>query len=80
MTKFGKDPRTLTEILCQAAEEALSASDEPEVEAIYIGVMNPEEFTGDSNIGSQIADALGLAGLPAIRISARCLGPEPGRR
>src|SRR5437016_9739726 len=68
MTKFGKDPRTLTEILCQAAEEALSASDEPEVEAIYIGVMNPEEFTGDSNIGSQIADALGLAGLPAIRI------------
>jgi acetyl-CoA acetyltransferase len=30
--------------------------------------MNPEEFTGDSNIASQIADALGLVGIPAIRI------------
>src|SRR5258706_14800860 len=30
--------------------------------------MNPEEFTGDSNIASQIVDALGLTGIPAIRV------------
>jgi acetyl-CoA acetyltransferase len=30
--------------------------------------MNPEEFTGDSNIGAQIAEALGLTGIPALRI------------
>src|SRR5499427_2592402 len=68
MTKFGKDPRLLTEIFRQAALEALAASRAQEVDAIYIGVMNPEEFTGDSNIASQIADALGLTGIPALRI------------
>jgi acetyl-CoA acetyltransferase len=35
---------------------------------MYIGVMNPEEFTGDGNIASQIADALGMTGLPALRV------------
>lgn len=68
MTKFGKDPRPLVEIFGQAAEEALAASDEDDVEALYIGAMNPEEFIGDSNIASQVADALGLTGIPALRI------------
>ncbi|HEY7165962.1 MAG TPA: beta-ketoacyl synthase N-terminal-like domain-containing protein [Candidatus Binatia bacterium] len=68
MTHFGKDPRPLAEIFSQAAEEALAASKEQAIDAVYIGVMNPEEFTGDSNIASQIADALGLVGIPAIRI------------
>src|SRR5947207_12514701 len=68
MTKFGKDPRPLAEIFCQAALEALAASKEQEVEALYIGAMNPEEFVGESNIASQIADAMGLTGIPAMRI------------
>jgi acetyl-CoA C-acetyltransferase len=68
MTSFGKDPRPLVEIFCQAGHQALAASKEHDVEAIYIGVMNPEEFTGDSNIASQIAEALGLTGIPAVRI------------
>src|SRR5262245_4556374 len=68
MTRFGKDPRPLVEIFCQAGQQALDASKEQDVEAIYIGVMNPEEFTGDSNIASQIAEALGLTGIPAVRL------------
>jgi acetyl-CoA acetyltransferase len=68
MTKFGKDPRALAEICHDAAQMALTSSEIQEVEAIYIGVMNPEEFTGDSNIASHIADALGLTGIPAVRI------------
>jgi acetyl-CoA C-acetyltransferase len=68
MTKFGKDPRPLVEIFCQAGQQALAASKEPDVEAVYIAVMNPEEFTGESNIASQIAEALGLTGIPAVRI------------
>jgi acetyl-CoA C-acetyltransferase len=68
MTKFGKDPRSLAEICHDAAQTALISSEIQEVEAIYIGVMNPEEFTGDSNIASHIADALGLTGIPAVRI------------
>jgi len=68
MTKFGKNPRTLPEIFCQAAELAVAESATQKVEALYIGAMNPEEFTGDSNIASQIVDALGMTGIPAIRV------------
>ena len=68
MTRFGKDPRPIVEIFCQAGLEALAAFEDERVEAIYIGSMNPEEFTGESNIASQIAEALGLTGIPALRI------------
>jgi acetyl-CoA C-acetyltransferase len=68
MTRFGKDPRSLAEIFGEAAEQALSRSDIQDVDALYIGVMNPEEFTGDSNIAAQIVEALDLTGIPAIRI------------
>jgi acetyl-CoA acetyltransferase len=68
MTKFGKDPRPLAEIFCQAAQEALSVSEPQDVEALYVGAMNPEEFTGESNIASQVAETLGLTGIPAVRI------------
>src|SRR6266576_668478 len=68
MTKFGKDPRPLAEIFSQAAQLALAEAELQEVDALYIGAMNPEEFTGDSNIASLIADAIGLTGVPAIRI------------
>lgn len=67
MTKFGKSSQSLRELFCEAATRAL-ASFPVEVEALYIGVMNPEEFIGDSNIASQIVDALGMTGLPALRI------------
>ncbi|HYA30751.1 MAG TPA: thiolase family protein [Acidobacteriota bacterium] len=68
MTKFGKSPRTLAEIFCQAAELALRESATQTVDALYIGAMNPEEFTGDANIASQVVDALGLTGIPAVRV------------
>jgi acetyl-CoA C-acetyltransferase len=68
MTKFGKDPRPLAAILREAAAQALSDAQVEEVDAIYIGAMNPEEFTGDSNLASQVADALRLTGVPAMRI------------
>jgi acetyl-CoA acetyltransferase len=67
MTKFGKDPRALAVILSEAAAQALAEA-QAQVDAVYIGAMNPEEFTGDSNLASQVADALELTGVPAMRI------------
>ena len=78
MTKFGKDPRSLAEICHDAAQTALTSSEVQEVDAIYIGVMNPEEFTGDSNIASHIADALGLTGFRRC-VSKLRLRPERRR-
>lgn len=68
MTKFGKSFQSLAELFCEAAVNALSGSTVQEVDALYIGVMNPEEFTGDSNIASLVTDALGMPGLPALRL------------
>jgi len=68
MTQFGKQPRSLAEIFCQAAQLALADCASQSVDALFVGAMNPEEFTGDSNIASQIVDALGLTGIPALRV------------
>jgi acetyl-CoA acetyltransferase len=68
ITKFGKDPRSLASILCDAARQALGDAQLESVDAIYLGAMNPEEFTGDSNLAAQIAEALDLTGVPAIRV------------
>ena len=68
ITKFGKDPRSLTMIAREAAERALAEAQLDAVDAVYMGAMNPEEFTGDSNLASQVAEALGLTGIPATRV------------
>jgi len=68
MTKFGKSADTLLEIFSEAAMLALSGSPVQEIDALYIGAMNPEEFTGESNIAAQVAGALGVSGIPAIRV------------
>lgn len=67
LTKFGKSSQSLPELFCEAATRALEACG-LEVEALYIGVMDPEEFIGESNIASQITDALGMTGVPALRV------------
>src|SRR5437870_2418488 len=68
MTKFGKSPRTLIELFCAAAAAALAGAPAEEIDAVYIGAMNPEEFTGESNIAAQVVDALGVTGVPALRV------------
>src|SRR3989475_11639839 len=68
MTKFGKSSQSLAQLLREAASSALSSSPVQEVDALYVGAMNPEEFTGDSNIASLVAEALELGGVPAIRV------------
>jgi acetyl-CoA C-acetyltransferase len=68
MTPFGKSPGTFVELLREAALLALSNSPVREVDAIYLGAMNPEEFIGESNLASHIAEALDLTGIPAVRV------------
>ncbi|MBM2806569.1 MAG: acetyl-CoA C-acetyltransferase [Deltaproteobacteria bacterium] len=68
MSQFGKSSNTLVEIMEGAAARALAGSKIQDIEAIYIAVMNPEEFTGDANIASHVVEALGLTGIPALRV------------
>jgi acetyl-CoA C-acetyltransferase len=68
MTHFGKSPSTLVELLREAALGAVSNSAIQEIDAIYVALMNSEEFTGESNLASHVAEVLGVPGIPAIRV------------
>lgn len=68
MTRFGKSKDSLEKMLADAAGLALKDAKLERVDAIYIGVMNVEEFVGDSNFAALLADTLGLTGVPSTRV------------
>jgi len=68
MTKFGKSKDSLEQIMAEAAMLALRDARLDRVDAIFIGVMNVEEFVGDSNFAALLADTIGLAGTPSTRV------------
>jgi acetyl-CoA acetyltransferase len=68
MTKFGRSKDSLDKMMAEAASSALEEAQLEKVDAIYLGVMNVEEFVGDSNFGALLADTLGLTGVPSTRV------------
>ena len=68
MTKFGRSKDPLEKMMAEAASSALKDAQLERVDAIYIGVMNVEEFVGDSNFATLLADTLGLTGIPSTRV------------
>lgn len=68
LTKFGKKKESLEKIMAEAAGLALREAQLEKVDAIFIGVMNVEEFVGDSNFATLLADTIGLTGIPSTRV------------
>jgi len=68
MTKFGRSKDSLEKMMAEAASSALNAAQLERVDAVYIGVMNVEEFVGDSNFAALLVDTLGLTGVPSTRV------------
>ena len=68
MTKFGRSKDSLEKMMAEAAGLALKDAQLERVDAIYIGVMNVEEFVGDSNFATLLADTIGLTGTPSTRV------------
>ncbi len=68
MTKFGRLDDPLEAIMAEASAIALRDAQLEKVDAIYIGVMNVEEFIGESNFATLLANTLGLTGIPSTRI------------
>jgi acetyl-CoA C-acetyltransferase len=68
MTKFGRSKDPLEKMMAEAASSALKEAQLERVDAIYLGVMNVEEFVGDSNFATLLADTLGLTGIPSTRV------------
>src|SRR5512143_4040558 len=67
-TKFGRSKDSLEMMMAEAAGSALKNAQLQRVDAIYIGVMNVEEFVGDSNFATLLADTIGLTGTPSTRV------------
>lgn len=68
MTKFSRSKESLRELMVEAGLGALGDADLEKVDALYLGVMNPAEFTGDSNLAALMADELDLPGVPSSRV------------
>jgi acetyl-CoA acetyltransferase len=68
MTSFGRAAMKLIDLLTSAAEAALKQAGLPDVDAIYLGVMNAEEFTGEGNLAVALVDRLGLSGTAGSRV------------
>ena len=68
MTRFGRSKEPLEKMMAEAASLALKQAHAERVDAIYLGVMNVEEFVGDSNFATLLVDTLGLTGIPSTRV------------
>ncbi len=68
LSKFGRRDLSLEELVSEAVEN-LDCPDIPgKIDAVFLGNMSGEEFTGISNLSAWVTDHLGLAGKPAVRI------------
>jgi acetyl-CoA acetyltransferase len=73
MTRFGKHPnQPLEDLIYEAYQRMITNTNELEYnldfDAIYIGSMSVDEFTGESNLGSLVVDKLEMVPIPAVRI------------
>jgi acetyl-CoA C-acetyltransferase len=68
MTRIGRRSEPLQDLMAEAAHAALAMAGVEEPDAIVVAAMNPEEFVGDGNFGSNVASHMGFAGVPVTRI------------
>ncbi len=68
MTRIGRRPEPLPDLMADAALSALGMAGIERPEAMVVAAMNPEEFVGDGNFASNVASYMGFADVPTIRI------------
>ncbi|HXG04488.1 MAG TPA: hypothetical protein VNO23_13875 [Candidatus Binatia bacterium] len=68
MTRIGRRSEPLQDLMAEAAHAALRMADIDEPDSIVVAAMNPEEFVGDGNFGSNVASYMGFADVPVARI------------
>ncbi|MEK6769755.1 MAG: thiolase domain-containing protein, partial [Gemmatimonadota bacterium] len=69
MTRFGELwHSSLRDLFVEAAAEAIAGAHIDRVDAIVVGNMSGGQFVGQEHLGPLMADHLGMAGTPAIRV------------
>ena len=73
MTRFGELwHASLRDLFVEAATEALAAAGADHLDSIVVGNMAAGQFVGQEHVGPLCADALGMAGTPAVRAESAC--------
>ncbi len=73
MTKFGELwDKSIRDIFVEAALKSIDNAKVDHIDSMFVGSMTPGLFVGQEHIGALMADYLGVAGIPAIRIESAC--------
>lgn len=73
MTKFGELwTKSVRNIFVEAALKAIDDAGVDHIDSMYVGTMTPGLFVGQEHIGALMADYLGVAPIPAVRIESAC--------
>jgi acetyl-CoA C-acetyltransferase len=73
MTRFGELWKSsLRDLFVDAASEALKNARIDRVDSIYVGNMAGGQFVGQEHLGPLMADHLGMAGVPSVRVESAC--------
>jgi len=73
MTKFGELwSKSLRDIFVEAALAAIDDAGVEHIDSMYVGSMTPGLFVGQEHIGALMADYLGVAPIPAVRVESAC--------
>lgn len=73
MTRFGELwGASLRDLFVEAAQNALAAVGADRLDAMYVGNMSGGQFVGQEHLGPLMADSLGMAGVPAVRVESAC--------
>lgn len=73
MTKFGELwKKSLRDIFVEAAIAAIDDAGVDRIGSMYVGSMTPGLFVGQEHIGALMADYLGTASVPAMRVESAC--------
>lgn len=73
MTKFGELwTLSLRNLFVEAALQAIDDAHIDHIDSMYVGSMTPGLFVGQEHIGALMADYLGAAPVPAVRVESAC--------
>ena len=73
MTRFGELwNASLRDLFVEAAQQALTSAGADHLDAMYVGNMSAGQFVGQEHLGPLMADHLGMAGVPSVRVESAC--------
>ena len=73
MTPFGELwTSSLRDLFVEAALGAMRDAGTDHLDAIYVGNMSGGQFVGQEHLGPLMADHLGMAGVPSMRVESAC--------